>query len=132
MTEKNESVQKKQAADVELTEDRPVFIPAVDIYERKDAILVRCDMPGVDEASLDISLEDRILTLVGCQAKNAPEGHELLIGEYATGIFRRAFTISNEIDHGNIKARIKDGVLNLELPKAEKAQPKKITVQAGA
>ena len=114
-------LEKRQAGEVELTEDRPVFVPATDIYEKADAILVQCDLPGVDEKNLEITLEDNVLTITGRQAEETPEGYDLVLSEYRSGVFRRSFTISNEIDNDGIKARIRNGVLNLELPKAAKA-----------
>jgi HSP20 family molecular chaperone IbpA len=120
--------ERKDVSQVEPAEDRPVLVPPTDIYEKGDAILVRCDMPGVDDKHLEVTLENDVLTIVGRRADVAPEGYALLLGEYGTGVYRRAFTITQDIDHAKIKARIKEGVLDLELPKAERAQPKRITV----
>ena len=125
------SIEKRQPGDVEPTRDRLVFVPTTDIYEKDTAVLVRCDMPGVDENSLDITLEDGVLTLSGLQAEDAPPDHDGLLREYQNGLFRRSFSLNQDIDHGKIKARIKDGVLDIELPKSERAQPKKITVEVG-
>ncbi|NIY13552.1 MAG: Hsp20 family protein, partial [Nitrospinaceae bacterium] len=52
----------------------PVYIPAVDIYEKEDAVLLRCDMPGVSDQDLDITVEDGVLTLEGVQEVRVPEG----------------------------------------------------------
>lgn len=123
-------IEKQPAAEPERTEDRPVFVPATDIYELQDVTRVRCDMPGVDESGLEVTLEDNVLTLTGRQDDTVPEGYDLVAGEYRTGVFQRAFRISREIDRRNIKARIRHGVLELELPKAEAAQPRKIAVVA--
>ncbi len=121
--------ERSDVAQVEPAEDRPVLVPATDIYEKQNAILVRCDMPGVDDKHLEVTLENDVLTIVGHRADAQPEGHALLMGEYGTGIYRRAFTITQDVDHKKIKARIKDGVLDLELPKAERAQPKRIAIE---
>ncbi len=129
--EKSKTVELKSAGDVELAEDRPVFTPATDIYEKDEAVLVRCDMPGVDEKSLEVTLEDNVLTLTGSQRVAAPAKHDLVQVEYETGVFRRSFTIHQDIDNQHIKARIKNGVLDLHLPKAEQARPRKIAVEAG-
>jgi HSP20 family molecular chaperone IbpA len=127
----NKSLEKRQPGDVEPAQDQPVFVPTTDIYEKDTAVLVRCDMPGVDEKSLEITLEDGVLTLTGTQADAAREGYDCLLGEYRSGLFRRTFSLNQDIDHGNITARIKDGVLDIELPKSERAQPKKIAVHVG-
>ena len=117
------------SGDTELTSDHAVFVPATDIYEQERLILIRCDMPGVDDKSLEVTLEDRVLTLTGTQIENRPEGYELILGEYNTGIYHRSFTIQQEVDHAKIKARIQDGVLEIELPKAEQAKPIKIPIK---
>ena len=133
MTEKNTQVEKKESADkVEMTRDLPVYAPETDIFEKNDSILVVCDMPGVDEQSVDITLEDDVLTLTGCQKPVDRPGYSLLYRGYGTGIFRRSFTLSADIDRDSIKARLANGVLNVTLPKAAKAQPRKIAVEAGA
>ena len=124
-----ENVEPTKKTDVELAEDRPVYTPSTDIFESKDAILVRCDMPGVDDQSLDVTLEDDVLTITGRQHTDDAAGYDSLSAEYGTGIFRRAFTIAQDINHDRIQARIKQGVLELELPKAERAKPRRISVQ---
>ena len=126
-TKSNELV-KKEGADVELAEDRQVYIPATDIFEKEDAVLVRCDMPGVDEGSLTVSLEDGVLAVQGRQVDDGPEGYDALLTEYEAGVYERSFTVSREIDEAKIVARLKDGVLSIELPKSKAAQPKRIEV----
>lgn len=127
---KSTAIEKAESTALEATRDeRPVFVPAVDIYEKEDAILVRCDMPGVDEKDLEITLEENVLTLSGVQQSGAPEGYENLAGEYQTGIFQRSFAIAQEIDQGRIKASMKHGVLDIQLPKSEEAQPRRIEIQ---
>lgn len=128
---KTTHVESKDVSRVEPAEDRPVLVPPTDIYEKPDAILVRCDMPGVDDKNLDVTLENDVLTLVGRRTDAEPEGYSLLAGEYGGGVYRRAFTLTQDIDATRIKARIRGGVLEIELPKAERAQPRKIAVQSG-
>ena len=106
-----------------------MFVPDTDIYEREESILVRCDMPGVDEKELKIILEDDELTLTGPQADDQPQGYNPLVEEYRTGVYQRSFTVSQKVDHENIKAHIQNGVLELVLPKAAQARPKKIEVE---
>ena len=122
--------EKKSKESVELIEDRPVFVPATDIFEKADTIHILCDMPGVDDKSLDISLENDILTLTGRQTSEEPQGYEILRLGYTSGIFQRSFTLTAEIDREKIKAKIANGVLNIELPKSENAKPRKILVTA--
>jgi HSP20 family protein len=119
------------AKDIELTEDRPVYTPATDIYEKDDSILVLCDMPGVDEKNVDVTLENDILTLTGTQVAEEQQG-SASYREYWPGVFRRVFQLSTDVDRAKIKATMKNGVLQVMLPKAEAAQPRKIAVEASA
>ncbi|MBN1366201.1 MAG: Hsp20/alpha crystallin family protein [Syntrophaceae bacterium] len=107
-----------------------IFVPRVDIYETKDAIFLIADMPGVDEKTVDVELEKNILTISGRVENDKVKDYNLVFSEYEVGDYERTFTISNEIDRDKIKATVKQGVLRLELPKAEKVKPKKITINA--
>ena len=132
--EKNIQVQEGQKQEVveseaERTRAKPAFIPRVDIYETNDAVALIADMPGVDENSVDITLEKNVLTINGYVEPEHPEGYSLAYAEYRVGDYQRSFNISNEIDQENIEATMKDGVLHLHLPKAEPTT-KKIAVQS--
>jgi len=132
MKEKQEKqLEKVERNDTEMIHQGRVYVPATDIYEKEDAILVRCDMPGVTQDQVDIRLENTELEITATQAEGAPEGYDLLAGEYRTGVYRRKFNIPQLIDHDNIKARLHNGVLDVELPKAEQAKPRRIEITAG-
>jgi HSP20 family molecular chaperone IbpA len=115
----------------ERTRDRPAFVPRADIYETDDEIFVVADMPGVDESSLDITLENNVLTINGYVEPSAPEGYSLVYSEYREGDYVRSFRLSDEIDREDIEATLKDGVLMLTLPKVKEARMRKIAVRAG-
>ncbi|MDA1044128.1 MAG: Hsp20/alpha crystallin family protein [Verrucomicrobia bacterium] len=130
--EKDKSLGKIDHKDAELTRDAQVFVPATDIFEKDDVILVRCDMPGVAQDQIDIRLDDTELEITGTQAKAGSTELGLLVGEYETGVLRRKFSLSQHIDRDRIKARLAHGVLDIELPKAEKVKPRKIEIAVGA
>ena len=109
---------------------RPVFVPHVDIYETNDSIEIVADMPGVDENSVDILLEQDVLTITGFVEPVQVEGYSLAYAEYRVGDYQRRFTVSNQVDREGIEASVKDGVLRVHLPKAEPTT-KKIAVKAG-
>ena len=135
MGETVKEIQKKEAATpegVERTRPRKVYTPAVDILERKDDIVVTADMPGVDERSVDITLEKNVLTIYGMVEPQFPEGQRLALSEYGVGDYQRAFTLSEEVDRDRINASVKNGVLRLVLPKAAAAKARKIEVKAEA
>ncbi len=106
------------------------FVPRVDIYETKESIFLIADMPGVDEKTVEVELEKNILTITGWTEDSKLKDHSLLFSEYETGDYERSFTLSDEIDREKINATVKQGVLLLELPKAEKVKPKKIAIKA--
>ena len=109
---------------------RPVFMPPADIYETKDSIVVLAEMPGVSPEGVDISLERRVLTIRGRSAANEHTGYQRVYNEYADGDYERVFTLSENIDRDRIAATLKDGVLQLVLPKAEAAKPRKIELKS--
>jgi HSP20 family molecular chaperone IbpA len=117
--------------DAESTRNRRVYVPRVDIYESADDIVIVADMPGVDENSVDITLEKNVLTISGQVEPEQPENYRLAYAEYGVGDYRRTFTLSNRIDQENIKATVNNGVLRLWLAKVGPAKAKKITVNAG-
>ncbi len=106
------------------------FVPRVDIYETKDALFLIADMPGVDENTVDVEMEKNILTISGRVDNGKVKDYSLVFSEYEVGDYERTFTLSDEIDRDKIKATVRQGVLRLELPKAEKVKPKKIAIQA--
>lgn len=127
-------VAKKEAEapkSVEHTRERRVYVPSVDIVEKKDDIILYADMPGVDQSSIDITLEKNELTLHGTVDVEIPERHRLVYSEYGVGDYHRVFTLSDEVDKDRIHATVRDGVLKLVLPKITAARTKKISVQAG-
>jgi len=89
------------------------------------------DLPGVTSENLSIDLNDRVLTLTGNIEPFENADEEDLVIEYEVGQYYRQFTLSEIIDEDKIEANLGDGVLRLTLPKAEKAQPKKIEVKSG-
>ncbi|MEJ2696341.1 MAG: Hsp20/alpha crystallin family protein [Candidatus Sulfobium sp.] len=128
-------LEKKEAelqTGVERTRATKVYTPSVDIIERKDDNIVVADMPGVDEKSVDVTLEKNVLTIYGRVEPAIPENHRLVVSEYNIGDYQRVFTISDEIDREGIRASVNNGVLRLTLPKAEIVKTRKIEVTSRA
>lgn len=128
---KDTAVEKVEQKQPESVQEGRVYIPNTDIYEKDDAILVRCDMPGVAQDQLDIRLDNNELEITGTQTASSLEGMDRLIAEYETGTYRRKFNIPQLINRDKIRARLHNGVLELELPKAAQAQPRKIEISTG-
>lgn len=132
MTETAE-VASQQSGTVEQVSVRRTFTPAVDIFERQSDIVLVADMPGVDEKSVDITVEKNVLAISGTVGAAAElEGYKLVYSEYGVGDYKRAFTLSDEVDRERITASVKNGVLTLVLPKAEAAKSRRIEVVSGA
>jgi HSP20 family protein len=100
--------------------------PAVDIYETPEGLIVKADLPGVAKDGLDLRVENNLLTIRGRAAHTAPG--ELLYREYELASFFRQFELSDKVDQLKISAELKNGVLTLNLPKAEEAKPRRIDV----
>ncbi len=106
------------------------WTPAVDIYETPEAIVLQADLPGLRREDIDIQIRDDTLTLRGERrfAKDVHEESYLRI-ERAYGAFHRSFTLPATIQQEKIRAVFRDGILELTLPKAEEAKPKKIAIE---
>jgi len=117
---------------VERTKPRKVFKPDVDIIEEKEETVLTADLPGVDEKTLDITLEKNVITIRGRVEPEVPAGYRLAYGEYEVGDYERAFSLSDEVDKDRIQATIKNGVLKLVLPKAAAAKARKIAISSAA
>lgn len=125
---KDEELSNPQSG--EPTRNRRVFAPRADVFETQDTIVVLADMPGVNESSIDITLEKNVLTIHGFTSPQAEEGLRLIYCECPEGNYRRVFVLSEEVDRDGIQASVKNGVLKLVLPKSVKARARKITVTA--
>lgn len=111
-------------------EQRPTYRPSVDILDTpKDVVLV-ADVPGVDESHLDVTLDKNILTLRGTVQQPSFEGYTPVRREYGVGNFERVFTVSDDVNREGIEATVKDGVLQLRLPKTAQSARRKINVVA--
>ena len=105
------------------------YSPVVDIFETEDALTLLADLPGVKQEDLDIDLDDRRLTITGL-VDSVDSRFRPLYEEYGVGGYTRSFELGDTIDRKGISASLKDGVLTLVLPKADKLKPRKIEVTA--
>jgi HSP20 family protein len=104
------------------------FQAVTDIFETDQALTVILEMPGVDKTGVDVRVENDILTVEGRVDFSKYEGLQPLYTEYNVGNYVRTFELSSKIEQDRISAELKDGVMTLVLPKAEKARPRKIVV----
>lgn len=102
----------------------------VGLHETEDALFVSVDLPGVGEDDLEITLKEEVLTLAGKRGVEPPEGYRAHIQERRPYSFTRSFSLPSRVEADNVTARFTDGVLTVELPKAEAAKPRQISLSA--
>jgi HSP20 family molecular chaperone IbpA len=122
---------EKEAVARERARPGPVFRPDVDIAETADAWLVFADLPGVDERHVSVELREGVLSIDG-ELASAPEaGWAPMHAEYRVGAYHREFTLSEDVEAEGISAKMRDGVLELRLPKSAKRRPRRIEITNG-
>jgi HSP20 family protein len=104
-------------------------VPAVDVYETEESVVVEADMPGVDGSGIEVKLDNGLLTLLGRGTRKPIEGVTQLYEEIVSGDFCRTFTVGEDLDESNISAVIADGVLVVTLPKSSPRRARKIVVK---
>jgi len=129
MTAQELSVRNKQElTNQETTRPGRTYLPDVDICETPEGLWLWADMPGVDDKSINVNLADGVLTIEGQVAVKDYENLAPVYTEYNVGNYARRFTVSSEIDTDRIVARVTNGVLELEMPKTERAKPRRISI----
>lgn len=106
------------------------WIPAVDVKEEQDRYVIKSDLPGVEAKDVQVTMENGILSIKGhrqSEVKEEKESYKRV--ERVSGSFYRRFALPDIADGDRIKAKLKDGVLEVVIPKQEKAQPKLINVE---
>jgi HSP20 family protein len=130
VTDQELQVQQKREVerDQESISSGTSFLPVTDIFETPEALRVVLEMPGVGKESVEVRVENNVLTIIGQIDFSSYEGLQPLYTEYNIGHYSRSFRLSNEIEQDGIKAELKEGVITLVLPKAERAKPRRIEV----
>ena len=109
--------------------DYGLFAPSFDVKENKEGYVFRADLPGVKEEDLEISLTGNRLTISGKREQEKHEqGDTYYASERSYGSFSRAFTLPDGTDAENVKAELKEGVLQVIVPKKPEVQPRKIAL----
>jgi len=127
----NAVAQKNKNQEVAKTDStagsRPYVSPDVNIFETPNSYTLEAEMPGVTKEHLEVTLEGNCLTLVGRRTDDPLSG-TVLYQESRPADFRRVFELDPAIDTQHIRAQMHQGVLTLDLPKAEAVKPRRITV----
>jgi HSP20 family protein len=129
MAKKNELVERPQAQVTRREQPPQYFVPAVDVSETPEGLILRYDMPGVRKGDVDITLDKGTLSVTGKaqpEESGTPVYRETRVGDY-----HREFTLPEGVDPDRVMAEMNDGVLTVRIGKPEKAKPKKIAITAG-
>ena len=121
---------EKQAVAQETTRSGPVFRPDVDIVERANDFLVTADVPGVRADGVNVRLEEGVLSIDATSSVEPEASWTPVHAEYRVGGWHRRFVLPDRVDAERIQAEMKDGVLELVLPKLAKHQPRRIEVRS--
>ncbi|MEW6160523.1 MAG: Hsp20/alpha crystallin family protein [Verrucomicrobiota bacterium] len=105
------------------------WTPAIDLYEDKDHLIVRAELPGMKKEEIEVSLHNGNITVSGERKIEQKEEGESSRSERFFGRFQRSLTLPKPVEASKVKAVYKDGILTVTLPKTEEAKPKQIEVQ---
>ncbi len=104
--------------------------PPVDIYEKDEGVVITIDLPGVNKADVDVEMKDDVLTINGHRfdEENVDE-EQYYRRERTCGAFQRSFTLRSVVPPESIKAKFKNGILRVEIPKPKEEKPKQVSVK---
>lgn len=103
--------------------------PRTNLYDSGDKLRITAEVPGIARENLTIRIQGNYLELSGSRKSQVPTGYKAHRVERAAATFTRSFTLPVEVDAERAEATVKDGILMLELPKAEAAKPRQITIK---
>jgi HSP20 family protein len=107
----------------------PTWYPPVDVLEIKDSYVVRAELPGMKKEDFNLEVKDGMLTLSGeRKSEKTTDGVKYRTVERVEGKFSRSFSLPETVKHDGIQATYKDGILEIHVPKAEEAKPRRIEV----
>lgn len=123
---KNEVLEKTE--NDRATQALPIVEPRIDVMRSDDAVVIQIELPGVDEASVSVDVDQDLLTISGPRVREVQDGLTVLRRETRDCRYRRSFRLSDQVDRGSVKAVLKHGVLRLVLPIKEESKPRKIEI----
>jgi len=103
--------------------------PAIDVFEDEEGIVLRADLPGVTKESLEVRVDGETLTIAGQVSLGEPKTLGSVYAEVRVADYRRELVLSRDLDSSRIDAAIKDGVLQVRVPKLEQARPRRVPVR---
>jgi HSP20 family protein len=106
------------------------FAPSIDVRTNENEVVFVCDVPGVKQEDLEVTVENDVLTIKGARKFEAKEDEQVMLGR-AYGSFTRSFTLPDYVDDTKLSAELADGVLMIRIPKQAKAKPRRIQIGGG-
>ena len=125
--DKNKEIAKREENRIEKTRELVEIIPAVDIYEDDDEILLHADMPGVVKENVTVNIDNGTLSLSGI--RKLKQDGVTTWEEFTDVEYVRRFSVPQTIDVERVEAELRNGVLKLHLPKSEAARPRQIEIK---
>lgn len=122
----NQTALKRESSAAETA----ALVPPVDIIEDAEGITLRADLPGVSKENLNIRVDGDTLTIEGGVSLGESQNLQGVYAEVRLAQYKRSFVLSRELDTARIDASIRNGVLQLRVPKSEQAKPRRIEVKA--
>lgn len=113
------------------TPTRPAAMP-IDAHRDGDTFIVEFDLPGVARDSIDLTVEQNVLSVHATRRRDPKEGQEMILAERPQGTFSRQLFLGQTLDTDNIAAAYADGVLTLRIPVADRAKPRKLTISGAS
>ncbi len=123
------SAENKEVATQQNKAEVVTLTPATDIYESKEGVTLYVDLPGVSKQTLDIDVDQDILTIKAKIDLTTAKDMQPTYMDIRADVFERRFTLGDELDSSKIEAKLDQGALKLSIPRLEKHQPKKITIK---
>ncbi len=123
------NAEKKEVATQQNKAEVITLTPATDIYESKERVTLYVDLPGVSKKTLNIDVDQDILTIKGKIDLTTAKNMHPTYMDIRADVFERRFTLGDELDSSKIEAKLDQGSLKLSIPRLEKHQPKKITIK---
>lgn len=116
-----------------LGERRSSWLPSVDVYDGKEEVVLKADLPGVTPADVAVELDENVLTIRGeRKSDHRPDEERFYRVERPTGSFERSIALPTGVLADRIEASFEDGILTVRVPKAEEVKPKRIQVEVHA
>ena len=103
------------------------FNPEIDIRSTEEDLVFVCDVPGLKQEDLDVTLHEHVLTIKGARKLESAPGQHMLVGR-SYGGFKRSYTLPSSLDEEKLSADLHDGVLTIRIPKVPKAKPFKVQI----